>query len=145
MSAPRLFVPDLKTGLNIVGAEEAHHAVHALRLATGDAIVVFDGRGNEAGAQVTKASRGELLVEVEDVSGHGFDTPARLTLAVSMPKTHRQGYLIEKCTELGVTAIWPMMTKHTVAKPGQAAVEKWRRRAIEAAKQSGRRWLPSSG
>ncbi len=51
-------------------------------------------------------------------------------------------YLIEKCTELGVAAIWPMITARTVAKPGQAAVEKWRRRAIEAAKQSGRRWLP---
>lgn len=142
MSAPRLFCPDLQVGTNVLSGEEAHHAIHALRLAVEDAVVVFDGRGKEAAAHVIKASRRELSVEVEDVSSHGFDTPAQLTLAVSMPKTHRQGYLIEKCTELGVAAIWPMITARTVAKPGQAAVEKWRRRAIEAAKQSGRRWLP---
>ena len=75
-------------------------------------------------------------------SQHEYDTAVQVTLAVAMPKTHRQSYLIEKCTELGVAAVWPIETERSVTKPGMAAVEKWQRRAIEAAKQSGRRWIP---
>jgi len=142
MSTPRLFCPDLRKGTNVLSGEEAHHALHALRVSVGGSVVVFDGRGNESLARVIKASRRELSVDAEDISTYGFETPAHLTLAVSMPKTHRQGFLIEKCTELGVAAIWPMITARTVAKPSQAAIDKWRRRAIEAAKQSGRHWLP---
>jgi 16S rRNA (uracil1498-N3)-methyltransferase len=59
-----------------------------------------------------------------------------------MAKTHRQGYLIEKCTELGVAAIWPIVAERSVTRPSEVAVEKWSRRAIEAAKQAERAWTP---
>lgn len=142
MSIVRVYVPDLAPGIARLSREESHHAVHVLRLRHGNAVVAFDGAGKEGLGRVSAVDRGLVGIEVAEVATLGFDVPVRMTLAVAMGKVHRQGYLIEKCTELGVAAIWPMFAERSVAKPRDAATEKRRRRAIEAAKQSGRAWIP---
>ena len=142
MSSPRLYCPSLTVGRVVLPDDEAHHARHALRIMVGDEIILFNGKGSEAQARVTALDRKKLEVDVTRTSQHEYDTAVQVTLAVAMPKMHRQSYLIEKCTELGVAAIWPIETERSVTKPGTAAVEKWQRRAIEAVKQSGRRWIP---
>ena len=142
MPSARLYCPSLALGRVVLPDDEARHVRHALRIKVGDEIILFDGKGSEAQARVMALDRRKLEVDVTCTSQHEFDTAVQVTLAVAMPKAHRQGYLIEKCTELGVAAIWPIETERSVTKPGTAAVEKWQRRAIEAAKQSGRRWIP---
>ncbi len=142
MSTVRLFCPDLAAGTLTLSPEESHHAVAARRVAAGSTVVLFDGAGGEAQAVVANADRRGVVVDVANVEQQPYDAALRLTLAVAMGKAHRQAYIIEKCTELGVAAIWPMQTERSVTKPGASAVEKWSRRAIEAAKQSKRCWLP---
>ena len=142
MSTTRLYCPALSEGRHVIPEDEAHHALSALRIKIGDELILFDGKGTEGLARVTSVDRKQLLVKVAGTTVHEFDVAVPVTLAVAMPKTHRQGYLIEKCTELGVAAIWPIDSERSVTRPGAAAVEKWRRRAIEATKQSGRRWIP---
>ncbi|MCH8146901.1 MAG: 16S rRNA (uracil(1498)-N(3))-methyltransferase [Planctomycetes bacterium] len=142
MSIPRLFCPSLTGGRNVIPDDEAHHARQVLRIKIGEEIVLFNGKGSEAQAVVMALDRKKLEVDVTRRSEYPYDAAVQITLAVAMPKAHRQGYLIEKCTELGVFAIWPVETERGVAKPGAAAVEKWKRRAVEAAKQAGRRWVP---
>ncbi|MBU0718723.1 MAG: 16S rRNA (uracil(1498)-N(3))-methyltransferase [Planctomycetes bacterium] len=142
MSVPRLFCPDLHEGPVRLPDEEAQHAVASLRLQPGDPVELFDGRGRRADGQVHRAVAYSLEVEAGEITARPFDIPVRITLAVAMPRTHRQGYLVEKCTELGVAAIWPITTERSVTRPKAAAVAKWARRAVEAAKQSNRYWLP---
>lgn len=142
MPVPRLFCEALEKGLVAPSPEEAHHSQHALRLGVNDNVILFDGKGREGTGRIVSADRQGISVEVHEVTSYGFDAPVRLTIAVAMPKTHRQGHLIEKCTELGVDAVWALTTQRTVAKPGPGTVSKWQRRSIEAAKQSGRRWVP---
>lgn len=142
MSSIRLYVPDLSPGITLLGTEEAHHAIHVLRVRRGDAVVAFNGTGHEGVGVISAASRDGVEIEVANVALRDFDVSYRLTLAVAMGKVHRQGYLIEKCTELGVAAIWPMIAQRSVARPRDGATDKRRRRAIEAAKQSGRAWIP---
>ena len=125
-----------------MSSEESHHAIAVLRVKIGAEVILFDGAGTEAVGQVQRIDRKQLEVHVGRLMRQPFELAYRLTLAVAMPKTHRQGYLIEKCTELGVAAIWPISTARSVTRPGRAAVEKWQRRAIEAAKQSRRSWVP---
>jgi 16S rRNA (uracil1498-N3)-methyltransferase len=48
-----------------------------------------------------------------------------------------------RCTELGVWAFWPVIARRSVTRPDAAAVDKWARRAIEAAKQSQRAFVPT--
>ncbi len=142
MPSGRLFCPGLTSGELTLTGDEAHHATGVLRLNPQDRVRLFDGEGREATAVVSRVERGSLQVEVGKVELRPFDLATRVTLATAMPRTHRQGYLIEKCTELGVAAIWPVLAERSVTKPRPGAVDKWKRRAVEAAKQSGRAYLP---
>jgi len=82
---------------------------------------------------------------VEATGPHDYDVRPLLTLAVAMPKGPRQGWLVEKCTELGVYEIWLLDTKHGVAHVELDLASKLSRRAVEACKQSRRRWAPKIG
>ena len=143
MSSHRFYCPDLKEGINLLPPEESHHAVSSLRAKAGYEFVVCDGRGREAAARVERVTRRQVHVVVERITERPFDLLHRITLAVAMTKAHRQGYLIEKCTELGAAAFWPILAERSVAKPTSTAVDKWSRRAVEAAKQSARAWVPT--
>ncbi len=143
MPTPRLFCSEIVEGLVILSAEESHHAISVLRLKPGEEVVLFNGAGRQAIAIVRSVRRRRLEAAVTAITDHPFDLPRKLTLAVAMPKAARQAYLIEKCTELGVSAIWPIATERSVAKPKAGAIERWRRRAVEASKQSRRLWVPT--
>lgn len=142
MRSYRLFCADLTDNTVVLTPEESHHAATALRLKAGDDITVFDGAGTEAAGVITRVNKKRVDVALGGRKRMPFELPCRLTLAVAMGRTHRQAYLVEKCTELGVAAIWPIITEHCTARPGASAVAKWERRAIESAKQSRRTWIP---
>ncbi len=142
MRCARLFCPNLDEGTVELPPEEARHAVGSLRLKGGAEVVLFDGAGGEADGVVARVGRHSVAVEVGAMTVRPFELAHRITLAVAMGRAQRQGYLIEKCTELGVAAIQPVIAERSVTKPGADAVGKWSRRAIEAAKQSGRAWVP---
>jgi 16S rRNA (uracil1498-N3)-methyltransferase len=138
----RVYCPDLAAGVVSLSAEESHHLVDALRAKIGDGVVVFDGRGGEGDGVVHRLRRGGAEVRVDSVSRRPFELSVRITVAVAAVRTHRQGYLVEKCTELGAAAIWPLVTDRGVSKTEAGIEAKWTRRAVEAAKQSGRAWVP---
>ncbi len=151
---PWLFCPDLRTGPLVIDDTEARHALGSLRLRAGDALTLFDGRGHIARAALaihespTAAARAHqskrrqgAAVVVESIS----DVPAQdrtLTLLVAACKGPRLDWLIEKCTELGVTRIVLTEFARSVVHTGPQHTEKLRRTAIEACKQCGRAWLP---
>lgn len=142
MRTDRFHCTDLSPGLVSLPPAESRHAASVLRVKAGREVILFDGKGREANAKVVRVSGREVQVEVETVVRHPFETYRRIALAVAMPRAHRQGFLIEKCTELGVETIWPVLAERSVTKPRKDAIGKWNRRAIEAAKQSGRKWVP---
>lgn len=142
MRACRLFYPALSEGSVLVPREESHHAIAVLRAKPGQEVILFDGAGREAAGLIVRIDRRRLRVDVTRVEERPFELSHKITLAVAMTRAHRQGYLIEKCTELGVAAIWPVLAARSVSKPDAPAVDRWNRRAIEAAKQSGRSWIP---
>jgi 16S rRNA (uracil1498-N3)-methyltransferase len=138
-----VYCPQLAPGGNTLSVEEAHHVVRVLRLRTGDGVVLFDGSGGEAQGRILRIRGQSVEVDAAAVVARPFETIHRITLAVALAKTHRHAYLVEKCTELGVAGFWPIVAGRSVTRPGEFAVEKWSRRAVEAAKQSGRAWVPT--
>lgn len=138
----RLFCPSLSDGRVTLSPEESQHLIRSLRAKPGQAVSLFDGEGAEADGVIARIDGHLVEVEVEGITHRPFELARRITLAVAMGKANRQGYLVEKCTELGVAAIWPLIADRSVTRPDAAAVGKWSRRAVEAAKQSGRSWVP---
>jgi len=138
--------PDDLTASTIRLSEaESRHAQASRRLRAGDEVTLFDGRGSEGIGHIKVIERHAVFVRVEAVKRREFDAPSAVTLAVAMPKGPRQDVLVEKCTELGAKAFWPITCERSIARPSEHRLVKLRRTAIEACKQSQRAWLPEIG
>ncbi len=121
---------------------EAHHLA-VLRLNAGDKVELFDGLGGLARAVISAIRKNIVTLEIEDVRRSEMPKSRRIIIAVSVPKGERFDWLIEKCTELGVERISPVIFERTVRQPANPkALDRWMNLAISAAKQCKRLFLP---
>ena len=143
----------------VLSAEESRHLRDVLRLRAGDEATVFDGEGREFACVVREPGggrgRGEArgaAVAVLDVHGPAEpprpESPLALALAVALLKGEKFDLVVQKATELGVRAVVPVVTRRVDvrlrdARDASARLERWRRLALEAAKQSGRARVPT--
>ena len=116
---------------------EAHHVLRVLRGRPGDALEVVDARRRLFLAELRGGGEAVVLEAVE--------TPpedAEVFLYQAIPKGGRMDLVVEKATEVGVTGIVPLVTERGVVKPRDGKVERWRRLAEAAARQSLRLRVP---
>jgi len=130
----------------VLGKEEARHLQTVLRVKPGDKIQLFDGEGHTRLATVASLEKNSLtLAAVEPVASHPKASCA-LTLFVCISKGKHMDLTIEKAVELGVARIVPVISDRTIvridADDREAKADRWMRIAEEAARQSGRAWLP---
>ncbi|MCX7426011.1 MAG: RsmE family RNA methyltransferase [Planctomycetia bacterium] len=138
----RYFVePAISGDTAVLAGPEAHHLTHVKRARPGARVTLFDGSGAEFPAEVRTIGRGEVVLSVLGRDEIDRESPIELTLAVSLPKGDRQRWLVEKCTELGVSGIVPLITTRSVVQPGPQAAKRLARAVIEASKQCGRNRL----
>lgn len=136
--------PDDWASAALTGSE-AHHARGVLRLQPGDRVVLFDGNGREATAEITAldSTAVQLRVLQETV------TPplgACIALAQAVPKGKNMDFIVQKSVEIGATEVFPLLSARTVVqldpKNAKQKQAKWQTVALEAAKQCGQNWLP---
>lgn len=125
---------------------QARHCLDVVRLKQGDRVVVFDGRGAEATAEITGIHKHEVTLK----RLHHSKSPrvrCEITLGQAIPKGKNMDLIIQKATELGASVIAPLVSERAVvhyeAGEAPAKQEKWTTIAIEAAKQCGQNWLPA--
>jgi len=131
-----------------LGPDEARHLRDVLRLESGAEVNVFDGRGREFRCTVTAGKRdsAELRIEAE-VEPAKPESQLQLNLCVALLKGEKFDLVVQKTTELGVKKITPLITRYADIRIRDAAdaskrVARWQRIALEAAKQSGRAFVP---
>jgi 16S rRNA (uracil1498-N3)-methyltransferase len=112
-------------------------------LQAGDALTVLDGRGGVFSCELVSSHRDQVQVSVRETAR----VPAPrcpLTLFQAVTKAKSFQWIIQKATELGVTRLVPVLTRHAVPDIEQATTkrEKWHWIAVDALKQSGSAWLP---
>ena len=125
----------------VLRGDEAKHCSRVMRLRAGDRIVVFDGRGRGAGAEIVSVARDEVEVRLGEVR-HEARPPVEVVLNVAVLKGKAMEWLVQKATEVGAAAIQPVLTERVVASPDEGKADKWRRVALEACKQCGRFGMP---
>jgi len=115
------------------------------RLKVGAALILFDGRGGTAGAEVTGVGRGSLDLAVGERVFAVAPDP-RLIVVQGIAKGDRGELAVQAMTEIGVDEIVPWAASRSVpqwrGERGAKAREKWVSTAREAAKQARRGWLP---
>ena len=121
--------------------DEARHARSVRRLAAGDGVVLFDGRGRRAAAVLCEVGRKGVSARVDAIAEQPRPQPA-LHLVSAMPKGDRLAQMLSIGTQLGMTSLTPLECRRSVARPGAAARERWPRILREACKQSRRTWVP---
>ena len=146
---PSAFAPD---GARVVlSEEESRHLRDVLRLGPGDEAHVFDGGGREFACVVAEpgARKGKALLEVRGpAEPPSPESPLELTLAVALLKGEKFDLVVQKATELGAARVVPLVTRRADVRlrdgrDAERRVERWRRVALEAAKQSGRARVPA--
>ncbi|MFQ6131283.1 MAG: 16S rRNA (uracil(1498)-N(3))-methyltransferase [Armatimonadota bacterium] len=131
--------------LSLAGSQ-ARHLRTVMRLQPGDTFGAVDDTGREHTVRITYLS--SELLRGAIIESHEVDTEprARLTVLQAMPKGRNMALVIQKCTELGVARIAPMVTERVVVRLEQAKADKrrerWQRIAFEAARQCGRTVVP---
>jgi 16S rRNA (uracil1498-N3)-methyltransferase len=116
---------------------EAHHVLEVLRGRVGDTLEVVDAERRLFAAELREGG-GALVLQA-------LETPAEdveIFLYQAVPKGGRMDLVVEKATEVGVTGIIPLVTERGVVKPREGKVERWRRVAEAAARQSLRLRVP---
>jgi 16S rRNA (uracil1498-N3)-methyltransferase len=131
-----------------LAADEARHLRDVLRLKIGDEVYVFDGTGHEFRCTVSSSARdsAELRIDAE-VEPAKPESQLQLNLGVALLKGEKFDLVVQKATELGVKKIVPLITRYADIHlrdetDAGKRVARWQRIALEAAKQSGRAFVP---
>ena len=147
MSVHRFYAPDAVRSGQVVDLPrgEAHQLVHVLRIGSGAAVRVFDGRGREFAARVDTAGRTAVTIRTLEPLKPPPEPGVRLTLALALLKGRATDTVIRDATMLGAAVIQPLTTAHSRSAPeaAGAAVERWRSIAVSSAKQCGRAVVPA--
>lgn len=149
MSAPLFLVDDLPIGsAYTLDGPEGHHAATVQRLRAGEVLILADGRGGSAIAEVTAVGRGSVEVTVTGRARVPAPDP-RLVVVQGIAKGDRGELAVQAMTEIGVDEILPWAASRSVAQwrgdRGGKARDRWAAIAREAAKQARRPWLPLVG
>jgi len=136
----QLLIPDDR--VKLIGPE-FHHLVRVMRAQVGDVIELVNGKNQLAQAHVYELTKNEAILQVQTVYPN---KPTRhpLILAQALTKLNRLDFILEKGTELGVTAFWLFPGDLSIKKDfSSQQMERAQALTIAAMKQCGRLSLPT--
>ena len=145
----RFFVPpEAIRGGDVVIEESglAHQLAHVLRLAADTEVTLLDNSGWEYRVVLREITRRVITGHVLERKPAMGEPQLKLTLYIALLKSERFEWVLQKGTELGVTAFVPVVSERSViddaGEIGPAKIERWERIVREAAEQSRRARLP---
>lgn len=125
----------------VLPEQEMHHAIHVLRMRTGDKVRLTDGKGNMFQAEIISAQKKECVVKIIASEVQQNDRHYHLHIAIAPVKSSdRFEVFLEKVTEMGVDEITPLLCHNSERR--KISIEKNRQTLVSAMKQSGRCYLP---
>ncbi|MBF0594313.1 MAG: 16S rRNA (uracil(1498)-N(3))-methyltransferase [Candidatus Omnitrophica bacterium] len=126
--------------------QEVNHLSRVLRLHSGDECELINGCGALARVRLITVAKQWVDVELVAYSQSSPTGRSRITLVCALPKKSVFDDIIEKCTELGVDEIVPVITERTEVAPSNDAAGRMNARfksvVISASKQCKRLWFP---
>lgn len=143
---PRFFTQDIAGDAARITVADAAHIARVLRMRPGERLTVCDLAGVDAQCEIVSAAADEVLLRVLSRSPTAAEPGVRVTLFQCLPKADKLELIVQKCVELGVFRIVPVVSARCVSRPDERTLarktERLQKIAVEAAKQSGRGILP---
>jgi 16S rRNA (uracil1498-N3)-methyltransferase len=137
----RLYVEAaLGDGVRVTPSDpQAHYLLHVMRAQKGDRVSLFNGSDGEWLAVIAEVSKRSCVLACEKQTRMQSGTPD-LWLCFAPIKKTPADYVVQKATELGVSALVPVFTRRTIV--ARVNTERMTSNAIEAAEQSDRLTVP---
>ena len=142
---PRFFLNDPPMGDHItITGEDAKHIGFSLRSKVGDELTFCFDRTDHT-AVIESFTKDSVTCRIISSAPSAGEPKTRLTLLCGLPKSDKAELIVQKCTELGAAGVIFFESARCIARFGSNAAskcERWRRVALEAAKQCGRGEIP---
>lgn len=146
---PRFFTENICEETAVISGEDVKHILSVLRMRKGDTAVLCDGQRNDYLAELAEAESGCCTFRVLEKSANEAEPDIRLRLFQAMPKGDKMEFIVQKAVECGAAEIIPFFSKRCVSRPDEKQMAKklprYRKIALEAAKQCGRGVIPRVG
>lgn len=117
-----------------------HHLRDSLRVNIGESLWFGDGQGIRYRAEITDVSKRTVTAQILETVHEPSRCIPRLILGQSLLKGEKMDWVVQKATELGVSEILPIESRHSVVHLKADRVDnqltRWQRIALEAAQQS---------
>lgn len=136
---------DINTEI-LLDDELSHYIARVLRMQATEQIYLFNNSGNEYLATIANLTRNKVTAIVQELSYVNTESPCNIHLGQVLGKNDKMDVVIQKTTELGITSITPLYSKHSVIKnvPNRIdnKMEHWQKIAISASCQAWRNIVP---
>lgn len=145
---PRFFVDkeQIEDHFITIKGEDAHHISRSLRMAVGEHITVSDKENFEYNCILEKFGDGFVQARIVEKKYAENELPLKVRLFQALPKGEKLDFIIQKSVECGVYEITPFESERCVVKvksdAEQRKTERRNKISLEAAKQSGRGFIP---
>ena len=140
---PSIYLPELSSDKKnvIIEGQEFHHLINVRRTGIGDTVKLNSGSGLIAEGKVTEVNKDLAVIEIIKIEKFLF--PERpFAIAFALLKNRNDELVIEKCTELGITAFYPLLTDYSVRASSKNIVSRLDRMALSAIKRGDKPWWP---
>lgn len=114
--------------------EASHYLASVLRMAIGEAVLIFNGQDGEWLAKITKADKKAVTLALQHQT-RSQTRPPDIDYLFAPLKHARLDYIVQKAVEMGAGRIRPVITRHTQST--RVNLERMRANLIEAAEQCG--------
>lgn len=130
----------------VITGADVNHIRNVLRMKPGEVVRVADGAGACYEGEISEIDSDQVVVALSGEKMESTELPVTVTLFQGLPKSDKMELIIQKNTELGVSAIIPVATERAVVKldekKADGKVKRWNGIAEAAAKQSKRTLIP---
>ena len=143
----RFFIsPDSVSGTSVNIPEDISAQIRkVLRLKEGTVVHFLDNCGSLYESAIHYEDDKHLTAEVLKIRPAEGEPEVRITLCIGLTQREKFEWILQKCTEAGVTGILPMITERSlIRKPSDVSgkEERWKKILKEAAEQCGRGKIP---
>lgn len=146
---PRFFIDknSIENNSVTITGDDAKHISRVLRMKEGEKLTLCDGAGYDYEAVIARIDKSSVSADILSVAENVTEPNIDITLIQALPKSGKMEYIIQKCTELGISKIIPCIMDRCVVKlngesDAKKKTERYRSIALAAAKQSGRGVIP---
>jgi 16S rRNA (uracil1498-N3)-methyltransferase len=115
----------------------------------GSIVTLTDSRGDDFRGRVLRLSKGEASILIFEAFPSPTESSLEIVLLQALPEKERMELIIQKATELGVSAILPFQSERSISLREREAKQKkahrWQHIAVKAVQQSRRARVPWVG